>query len=133
VEKEIGETNHLTILDLMTIGMALTTFNHRERPAIEELNEPAFARIFEWIGVHLKACLNENQSGNGNNLWVALANIYLNTSGQAEFVGYLRLWNVKTDRGSFNTKEFSQKVRQWNEGQLEIKNSQVEQEGKKNR
>lgn len=126
-KKETRITNSLSVDDIITIVGTLDYFGVEPaliKQTIFDLGGPPRYRIFDWLGMMLDRSVNEKHADDGNNIWVALANVYVNASGPKEFVEYLRFMDLELDLGSFNSDAFLKKVRQWNEDELKIRNSE---------
>jgi hypothetical protein len=113
------KTNALGLFDLFLIygAMDLCKASHEKHES--DLNDGK--RVFDWIVGGLKRSISARRNDDKNNIWVAMANIYLNTSGVRNFIEYLKPLDLAKDMGHFNTDAFCEKVRKWNEKLLLVK------------
>ena len=117
-EKKIA--NNLDLSDITTICATLEFFN-KERQLIRlmawDLRVPKY-RVFDWLAMGIDRCMNEKQDNDNNSVWVALGNVYLNTSSPAQFVEALRFNDLQLWEGKFTSKEFCALVKSWDDAEV---------------
>ncbi len=105
-EKKIA--NNLDLSDISTITATLDFFGvegTQQRQAAWDLRVPKY-RVFDWLATNIDRLINNGESNDGSNVWVALGNVYLNTSSPAQFVEALRFNDLQLWEGKFTSKEF---------------------------
>ncbi len=123
-EKKI--INNLDLSDITTICATLDFFEVervQQRQTAWDLRIPKY-RVFDWLATNIDRCINEGQNNDGNNVWVALGNVYLNTINPAQFVEALRFNDLQLWEGRFTTKEFCDSIKTWDEDDLKWKASE---------
>jgi hypothetical protein len=90
------------------------------RQTILDLAGPARYRVFDWLGMNLDRCVNEKQDNDGGNIWVALANIYVNTKYVSQWVDFLRYNDLEPWQGQWNSEKFIDSVKRWTEDDLKL-------------
>jgi len=68
----------------------------------------------------LQSGMGIGEKEDNNNIYVAMANVYVNTTYASQFVDYLRYMDLELDQGRWNTPEFIRKIQQWNADDLKI-------------
>lgn len=124
-EREKRIANTLDLSDISVICATLDFFGEIraiQRQSAWDLRIPKY-RVFDWLAMNLDRCINEGQSNNASNVWVALGNVYLNTTSPAQFVEALRFNDLQLYEGKFDTKEFCESIKKWNEEDLKWKES----------
>jgi len=95
----------------------------QQRQTAWDLQVPKY-RVFDWLATNLDRCINEGQKNDRSNVWVALANVYLNTTSPAQFVEALRFNDLQLYEGKFDSKEFADSIMKWHEDDLKWKESE---------
>jgi hypothetical protein len=49
----------------------------QQRQAAWDLRVPKY-RVFDWLATNIDCSINAKESNDGNNVWIAMANVYLN-------------------------------------------------------
>ena len=126
-QRERKIANALDLSDITSICATLEFFNQPNvivyQTAID-LREPFRYRVFDWLATNLDRCVNEKQWNDNSNVWVALGNVYLNTSSPAQFVEALRFNDLQLWEGKFTSKEFCDSIKAWDDADLKWKASE---------
>jgi len=122
LEKEKDSGSELGLFDLIAIGLSMEIdYEKGTRNDLWTFGKNPHQRIFEWVGRNLKRSIDEGEENDGKNVLVALANVYLGTSGVQSFIDFLKQSDLAEEVGRFNTEAFCEKVRKWNERHLLVK------------
>lgn len=87
-----------------------------------DLSVPRY-RIFDWNGMALQGRYRRKADSIPNdneNIFVALANVYIHTTYVTQWVDYLRYMDLELDMGRFNSSDFIEKIQRWNQDDLKI-------------
>lgn len=125
-ERERRRANTLDQSDISTICATLEFFGVESpliRQTVWDLRVPKY-RVFDWLAMGIDRCVNQKQDNDSNNVWVALANVYLNTSSPAQFVEALRFNDLQLYEGKFHSREFADSIKKWNDDDLKWKSSE---------
>ena len=126
-QRERKIANNLDLSDIETISTTLEFFNTEPRliyQTVIDLREPYRYRVFDWLATSIDRCMNEKQENDNKNVWVALGNIYLNTSSPTQFVEALRFNDLQLWEGKFTSKEFCDSIKAWDDADLKWKASE---------
>ena len=123
--KEKGTRNYLCPRDIRTVLETLEYFGVA-RPMLAQvhwdLSVPRY-RVFDWLGMGLQGRYRRKQDPmieDSKNVFVALANVYINTTYVPQWVDYLRYMDLELDMGRFNSPGFIAKIQQWNGDNLKV-------------
>jgi hypothetical protein len=123
--KEKGTRNYLCPSDVRTVLGTLEYFN-LERPMLAQvhwdLSVPRY-RVFDWLGMTLQGRYRRTRDAvqqDNENIFVALANVYINTTYVPQWVDYLRYMDLELDKAHFNSPDFIAKIQQWNADDLKV-------------
>lgn len=124
-EKKIANT--LDLSDISVICASLDFFDERNaiiRQTALDLRDPFRFRVFDWLATNLDRSINEKEEVDDEaNVWVAFAQVYLNTTSPEQFVEALRFMDLQLWEGQFTSEEFARDIRQWNDADLKWKSS----------
>jgi hypothetical protein len=81
-------------------------------------------RVFDWLRMCLQGRCDTQHIHQSQNIFVAMGNVYVNTTTIEQFVDFLRYVDLEPWRGRFNTAEFVKMVQRWNADDLKWKASQ---------
>jgi len=124
--KEKGVTNNLADIDVITTKETLEFFGIEAAGLIIFDLHVAKYKVYDALGMWLQGRLSKNDQSvsDNDNIFVALANVYIHTKYVSQFVDYLRFMDLELDQGKWNTPDFIKKIDQWTEDDLKLMKGQ---------
>jgi hypothetical protein len=121
--------NSLDWRDVSTIVATLEFFGVEDnllKQTVYDLRVPRY-RLFDWLATSLDRESNYEKDPveDSRNIWVALAQVYLNTSNPRNFVEYLRFMDLQLDEGAFTSEAFIKKIKEWDETENKLLSMQA--------
>jgi hypothetical protein len=111
-----GIANKLSDEDIETILQTMEFFGIDEnglKQAYFDLKIPKY-RVFDWLGMCLQGRCGIMEMPPENNVFVALATIYLNTNAVLQFINFLRYCDLQLWEGRFTSPELASYIAEWN-------------------
>lgn len=110
-----GIANTLKGEDIETILQTIAFFGVDEnglKQAYFDLQIPKY-RVFDWLGMCLEGRCGTIEMPPENNVFVALATVYLKTSAVLQFINFLRYCDLQLWEGRFTSPELASFIAEW--------------------